>query len=792
MSTLFYCVTQQHSLSLVAVAAVICALGMWTSCALGHESLRSRELRPRVGWGLAAVFAATSAIWATHFIAMIAFEPGLPFRFEVATTLASFVIALAIVALGSCIIVSFPSFVGRAVGGIVGGLAISAMHYTGMSALRTQGALLWDAPTVAVSVTAGIAFAALAAVAPLSKRRWIRHSTPIGLILAVCLDHFVAMSAVTVAYDPSIAPPSEGIELTVLAIIVANVALSIVALSAAALWLRTRDRRQLVAEEERLRDLADVSIEGLLICQHDMVVGSNQSVELMLGTDRDSLHGRSIASLLPDFVGDASCSSAQEADATLHGDAGDRIPVKVMTKEIRIAGKTRMVVAVRDQRERISTEATMRRLAHEDTLTNLSNRFSFGNAVSARFGSRRDAERSFALLMLDLDRFKIVNDSLGHSVGDELLRRVAKRLAKTIRDGDMLARLGGDEFAIVLNAARGPADVTAVADRIIEMIARPFIIDGQIIEIGVSAGVAFAPADGTSTEALSRSADLALYRAKEEGRGAYRFFEEEMNARMHARRTFEHDLRRAIARQELYVVYQPQVDAATGDFDGAEALVRWAHPDKGVVPPNDFVPLAEELGLITAVGEFVLRRACEEAMRWPAHMSVSVNLSPIQLRDQRLAATVATILAETGLPGSRLELELTENALLHDDGRAITVLHSLRALGVRISLDDFGTGYSSISYLRRFPFDKIKIDQSFVRQLPHDPDSTAIVQAVATLGVQLNMKVTAEGVENDEQKRFVAAKGCHQLQGFLFSQPIDADSAAILFGEVPAAANAAA
>ena len=787
MTTLFLCVTEQHSLPLVAVAAVICALGMWTCCALGHEALRSKDKRSRAGWGLAAAVAATCSIWATHFIAMIAFQPGLPFRFEIATTIASFVIAMAMVGAGTWLIVGRPSVTRRVLSGVMVGLAISAMHYTGMSAFRTQGTVSWDYSTVAVSMAAGVIFAILSALAPLSRRRLVRHAAPVFLILAVCLDHFVAMTAITIAYDPSVAPPSEGIDLTVLAIIVANVALGILALSAAALWLRARDLRQLVDEEKRMRDLADVSIEGLLVCENNEVVGSNQSVEAMFGLGRDRLHGRLIDSLLPGFT-----PGIAETDATFRTDGGELVPVKAISKEIRIAGKTRTVIAVRDQRERISTEAAMRRLAHEDTLTGLANRFSFNTDMAARLGSRREGERSFALLMLDLDRFKIVNDSLGHGVGDELLKRVARRLGKAIRDGDLLARLGGDEFAIVLGGAHEVPDVVQVAERIIEMVARPFLIDGQIIDIGVSAGIAFAPSDGDTTEALSRSADLALYRAKEEGRGSYRFFVEEMNARMQARRTFEQDLRRAIARNELYVVYQPQVDSETGRFDGAEALVRWAHPEKGVIPPNDFVPLAEELGLIVMVGEFVLRAACREAMGWPAHMSVSVNLSPIQLRDQRLAATVASILAETGLPGSRLELELTENALLHDDGRAIDVLHSLRALGVRISMDDFGTGYSSISYLRRFPFDKIKIDQSFVRQLPHDPDSTAIVQAVATLGVQLGMKVTAEGVENRDQMEFTAAKGCHQLQGYLFSKPIDAESAAALFAcaDKPAVAAA--
>ncbi|MBR0655327.1 bifunctional diguanylate cyclase/phosphodiesterase [Plastoroseomonas arctica] len=767
MRTLYLCVTERHNLPLVAVAAILCAVGIWTSFALGHEAVRAQTARARRAWGLAAVLAASSAVWATHFIAMIAYEPGLPYRFDTATSVWSFVIALALFGAASAVILTMPSLAGRLIGGGIGGLAISAMHYTGMNAFRTQGALVWDMPVIGVSVAFGIAFAVAAALMPASRSRGVRHLAPVALILAVCLDHFIGMSAVTIAFDPTIPEPSEGINLTLLAAMVANLAFGIVALSIAAVWLQ-------------MRDLADISIEGLLICEDNRVVGMNRSLEMILGTDRNQVIGREIATLLPQLPGGVAPGAA-ETDTTLQVEGADPVPVKVIAKFIHIAGKTRIVVAVRDQRERISTEASIRRLAHEDTLTGLANRFSFNTNLSTRFASRREGGRSFALFMLDLDRFKIVNDTLGHGVGDEVLKRVAQRLAKAIRTADLLARLGGDEFAIVLDNARQPADVSSAAERIIEVLARPFIIKGQVIEIGVSVGIAFAPTDGTSTEALSRSADLALYRAKEEGRGAYRFYEQEMNARMQARRTFEHDLRRAIARQELFVVYQPQVDSTTGRFDGAEALVRWNHPDQGIVSPAAFIPLAEDLGLIGAVGEFVLRKACTDAMTWPSHMTVSVNLSPMQLRDQRLAARVACILAETGLSGARLELELTENALLQDDGRTIAMLHALRALGIRISMDDFGTGYSSISYLRRFPFDKIKIDQSFVRQLPEDGESTAIVRAIATLGQQLGMTVTAEGVETDAQRRFVSASGCGQLQGFLFSKPVTASDVRAMF-----------
>lgn len=791
MTALYYCVSEQHNFWLVVLAAAICAVGVLTAFALGREALRSNIPQVRYGWAFAGSVAAASSIWATHFIAMLAFEPGLPFRFEAVTTVASLVVALGLVSAAAFTVILAPTLTGRLAGGAVAGLAISAMHYTGMSAFKTQGVLHWDATTVLLSVSAGAVFATLSAILPLARTRAVRACGPLLLLIAVCLDHFIGMTAVTVIFDPSIAPPSEGLNQSLLATMVTGVALAILLLSIAAVWLATRDRRQLAAEETRMRDLADVSIEGLLLCENGIVVGANHSLELMLGANREDLIGVSAQTIIP-TISDGRKLGNTETDALLRVADAQAIPVKIVSKEIFIGGKSRTVIAVRDQRERISAEIEMRRLAHEDTLTGLANRFSFGACLSDRFGSKRQADQRFALFMLDLDRFKIVNDTLGHGVGDLLLRRVADRLKRSIREGDLLARLGGDEFAIVAADAVNATEIAAIAEHIIEVISRPFIIETQIIEIGVSIGIAYAPLDGATAEALSRSADLAMYRAKDEGRGLYRFYEEGMNARMQERRDFENRLRRAIARDEFFVVYQPQIDAVTGAFDGAEALVRWQHPEKGVVSPLDFIPLAEEIGLIGAIGEFVLRQACAEAVKWPSHMSVSVNLSPVQLQDARLSKTVAAILAETRLPASRLELELTENALLQDDGRAIAVMHSLHALGVKVSMDDFGTGYSSLSHLRRFPFDKIKIDQSFVRQLPYDPDSVAIVQAVATLALKLGMKVTAEGIETEEQQRFSAAEGCHQLQGYLISRPIEAAAAAALFASAPIRSTAAA
>jgi diguanylate cyclase (GGDEF)-like protein len=551
------------------------------------------------------------------------------------------------------------------------------------------------------------------------------------------------------------------------------------ALALAAVLVLVKDRRRRADEARCLRDLADISADGLLICEGETVLGMNRSLERILGRTSQETAGQSICALLPGFTIDK-ISTTREADAHLACPKTGRIPVRVLRHQVTVGKRRHVVIAVRDQRERLRDDAKMMRLAHQDSLTRLANRLHFTETLAGRFLLPRCGEDSFALLMLDLDRFKAVNDTLGHGMGDELLRRVAVRLTRAVREDDLIARLGGDEFAVLASVGDDLAQIRAIAENILDLVSRPFVIDGHVIEVSTSIGIALAPSDGDEPAQLSRSADLALYRAKEEG-GGYRFFDPEMNLRAQARRSLELDLRRAVARGELEVYYQPQVDTRTGAYDGAEALVRWKHPQRGMVSPGDFIPLAEEIGLIGSIGDWVLRTACAEAVKWPEHLSVAVNLSPVQLRDARLVPTVAAVLAETGLPGSRLEIEVTESALLQDNGNTLSTLNALRALGIRISMDDFGTGYSSLSYLRRFPFDKIKIDQSFIRQIPADPDSVAIVQAVASLGMKLGMSVTAEGVETLEQRSFTSAEGCDQIQGYLISRPVPASQARNLF-----------
>ncbi|SFV29904.1 diguanylate cyclase (GGDEF) domain-containing protein [Hyphomicrobium facile] len=423
-----------------------------------------------------------------------------------------------------------------------------------------------------------------------------------------------------------------------------------------------------------------------------------------------------------------------------------------------------------DITERREIDAKIAHMAHHDALTDLPNRLRFREAMEIALKGIEHG-RSVSTLCLDLDHFKTVNDTLGHPVGDALLQAVADRLRACVRKHDLVARLGGDEFAIVQVDADQPHGATILAQRIIAELSAPFEVLGHQVVVGVSIGIAMAPGDGETADQLIKNADMAMYKAKEAGRATYHFFEPGMDAKLQERRALEVDLRKAIEMDELELYYQPLIRLETNEISGFEALVRWQHPTRGTVSPADFIPLAEETGLIGAIGNWVLNRACADATAWPSHIKVAVNLSPLQFKNNALVLQVVAALGNSGLSGQRLELEITEAVMLHDTDATIAMLNDLRALGVRISMDDFGTGYSSLGYLRKFPFDKIKIDRSFIQDLSANPDSIAIVRAVANIGSALGMATTAEGVETEAELAQLRHEGCTEVQGYLFSKP---------------------
>jgi diguanylate cyclase (GGDEF)-like protein/PAS domain S-box-containing protein len=424
-----------------------------------------------------------------------------------------------------------------------------------------------------------------------------------------------------------------------------------------------------------------------------------------------------------------------------------------------------------DITDRQRAEQRIAHMSRHDALTDLPNRLLFRERLAEALAGVSRGNK-LAVLFLDLDRFKGVNDTLGHPMGDELLKMVAARLRHCVRDIDTVARVGGDEFAIIQTGIEKPLDTAILARRIGEAVRAPYDLAGHAVVVDISIGIAMAPNDGTDPDGLLKAADMALYGAKADGRGTYRFFEAAMDMRMKSRRELETALRLALAAGQFELHYQPLVNVDDRRITGCEALLRWNHPERGMISPAEFIPVAEEIGLIVPLGEWVLRKACLDAASWPDDIKVAVNLSPIQVTSQNLVPIVVNALAAAGLPARRLEVEITESVLMHNTEQNTATLHRLRELGVHISMDDFGTGYSSLSYLRKFPFDKIKIDRSFISGLPGDNESIAIVRAVAGLAANLNMTATAEGVETAEQLETIRALGCVEMQGYLFSRPV--------------------
>jgi diguanylate cyclase (GGDEF)-like protein len=544
-------------------------------------------------------------------------------------------------------------------------------------------------------------------------------------------------------------------------------------------------QRRLALEKQRLDTAVNNMTQGLLFFDaNQRLVICNQRYIDMFGVSRDVIKpGCSFRELLmhrqetgtfaenvDEYIEDILRNMTERGAFQRILTTADGRSIQVLYQPLADGG---WVTTLEDFTERRRSDERIAHLAHYDALTDLPNRALFRDQLERELG-KISRSGQLAVLYIDIDEFKSVNDSLGHPVGDELLKAVALRLDGCVRETDFVARLGGDEFAIVQTGVKNPADVMDLVIRIYQAIRTPYECLGHQLVTDASIGIALAPQDGTDLDQLLKNADLAMYGAKSDGRRTYRFFERQMDARVRARRALELDLRRAIVDGEFEIEYQPIVDLRSDAVSGCEALLRWRHPERGMIPPAEFIPVAEDIGLISQLGEWVLASACAEAASWPDHIKLAVNVSPVQFRNHTLALHVAGALASSGLAASRLELEITEAVLIRDDETALAILHQLRAVGVRIALDDFGTGYSSLSYLQRFPFDKIKIDRCFVNDIAEPGGSCSIVQAVVNLAGARNMTTTAEGVETEAQKQLLRTLGCTEMQGYLFSRAVPA------------------
>jgi diguanylate cyclase (GGDEF)-like protein/PAS domain S-box-containing protein len=784
MFEVYICITEQHDLRLVLLAGLICLFATYTTFSLlGRAAVAGSSAR--TSWLAAAALALGCGVWATHFVAMLAYHPHMRINYKIGLTVLSILIAIFVSGIGLAIAAG-----GRLrsalIGGAVVGTGIGAMHYTGMAAMDMAARIDYDPSMVVASLLIGIALTCVATGIGCMRFDISRRlAATLVLTLAICSLHFTGMSATQFVADPSLVDMSGSFEPSLLAIAIAAITVLVLALSLGGAvvdqHLATRaenEKERLRVSEARFRQLAEATFEGILIHIDGIVIDANEALCRLVGRPLEKLVGRSVLEFINVSNQDSPTARPANSDdaATelelMHGD-GSRIAVEILGQSIDHDGKQARVVAVRDIRERKKAEERIRHMAHHDMLTGLPNRVLFHDRLAQALALAQRNGSTVAVLCLDLDRFKNVNDLLGHGGGDVLLQRVATRLLDNVRAHDTVARLSGDEFAIIQTGVPHPDGAATLAERLVGSVGLPFELDGQQMMIGTSIGVALYPGDGDTGEDLIRAADTALYRAKEAGRHTFRFFEASMDLLLQERSQLERDLRQALANHsELEVHYQPLIDCDGKGVMGFEALLRWNHPQRGPISPVEFIPLAEDCGLILPLGNWVLGTACRDAVKWPENMRVAVNLSPAQFRHADLAGEVLATLQESGLAAERLELEITEGVLIADTDRTLSTLNTLKQAGVHISLDDFGTGYSSLSYLQRFPFDKIKIDRSFVWEMERNADSMAIVRAVIALGHSLRITVTAEGVETENQLALLQNENCDQVQGYLLGRPL--------------------
>ncbi len=775
------CLTTQHDLRLVLIAGLVCLAGCFTTFRL-YSRMRGARGVVRAAWLLLTGLVAGSSVWATHFIAMVAFTPGLKTGYSPTGTLLSLMIAVLFMGGGFAVASAQRSTTNDFAGGVLLGLGVAAMHYMGMSAFVTQGHLVWEHATVGLSAILGVSGATAALVLAGQARSARGQAIGGGLLcLGIVALHFTGMSAITIVPDASVAVPDQLLSGGMLTLAVGSITSMIILGGLGAVAIESQTSRSAL---ERIRRLANAAYEGLVVVQSGRINDANAAFCDLVGAELSELVGRPLLGAILTFDESGPNREGVRREGKLRPIAGGReIPVEVFSRlmddgaRVETSGLT--VLAVRDLRERRAAEEKIRYLAEHDGLTGLPNRNSLQTRLAAAIERVEASGESLSVICVDLDHFKEANDQHGHVAGDAILVEAARRLQLTVQAPSFAARLGGDEF-IVVQIAGGdqPGAAAELAGALIERLSAPAPYAGQELALGASLGVSLYPDDGRTAEALMANADMALYRAKESGRGVYRFFKREMDDSIRERRNLARDLRQGIADGELIVHYQPLARATDGEVCGFEALARWKHPTRGMIPPLEFIPVAEENGLIGALGEWVLRRACADAASWEKPLRIAVNLSPIQLHNPALPSLVHEVLISTGLSPSRLELEITESALFKDYQRALDNLRRLKALGVRIAMDDFGTGFSSLSTLQSFPFDKIKIDKSFVENIHRHDRATVIVRAVLGLGRSLEIPVVAEGVETEEQILFLRGENCTELQGYAIGRPAPVDALA--------------
>lgn len=770
---LYRCIVIDHDIRLVLLAAAICALASFTSVSLVLRAQETSE-SARGRWLLMTALASGLGIWATHFIAMLAYDIGLPKSYDLAPTLLSVVIAILLMGLGFSAFLRAGQTASRLAAGTIIGLGIGAMHYTGMSGLQVWGIMHYDPGWIALSFLLGIggSMGTLILLRRTNGTGRLIYAS-LALTFAICGLHFTGMTALSVEANPSATVHEGLVSDSVLAMFVTLAAVLILTLSLIGATVDRHLAERRAQETRRLRGLANAAMEGIVLLDAEgRIIDANFSFLGLCGRHLATLKGMSFSVCFQNLqFGHGHRSAGYVNDAILIGTEGREIPTEIFFRPVPEHSDAATVAIVRDIRERHAAEQRIDYLSSHDGVTGLANRMLVPDRLLHSFKVAHNSGKKVALHFIDIDAFKDLNLRLGHAGGDEVLKVVAQRIREAARDVDMVARISADQFCIVQEEIESSEGADFLALKVRQKLSKPIEVQGETIHVTACTGIAFFPDDADDVENLLLRAEIAMKRAKSEGRDRYSFFEHAIDEKLEERRALKQELEGAIDRGEMFLVYQPQFLASDEALVGFEVLLRWKHPERGMISPAEFIPLAEESGMINTISVWLLNEACREAASWEVPVAIAVNLSPVQFLEEGLVDMVARKLRKHGLSPDRLEFEITEGVLIADEGRALAILNQLKALGIRLAMDDFGTGYSSLSYLQNFPFDKLKIDRAFVMQMAESPHSAGIVKGVIGLAHGLGIPVLAEGVETTTQLEMLKANRCDEVQGFLLGRP---------------------
>jgi len=774
---IYSCIIFEHDYRLVMLATLICIFSALTAVSMQERARRAPE-RIRSKWVVLTAFTIGSGIWATHFVGMLAYDLGMPVRYDLLPTIGSLLVAMIVPGFGFHFATYHRTKRARAFAGLVIGIGIAGMHFLGMEGMRVQGTISHNMDYIILALFLGIGFSIMALVGMNKTQDVVRHGVAAGLLTAaICGLHFTSMAGVIVRYDPAALMPESLVSEAFLVVGVSVVALVLLAFSLATAYVDRDAARTKTIEAVRLRSLADAALEGIIVMDiGGHIVNANQSFLELCGKKMPELRGHPFTRYFQQFLGEENINALAETrahleEAILLQPLGDEIPTEIFFRQADVNGERQLVAVVRDLREKRAAEQQINYLSNYDVLTGLANRQLMMDRLLRAVPAAIANDSNLALHYVDIDGFKELNTTVGQEGGDHLLRIFALRLQRCVNDHDTVARIGADQFCIIQENIDRIENAELLVEGLLKRLDQPFVIDGRETFLTISVGIAVTPMDTLEPSGLLGLAEVAMRQAKMTAGNSFRFYEQALDQAQLLRRQLKHDLAGAVERGEICMVYQPQYHVRTECVVGFEGLVRWTHPVRGAIGPAEFIPLAEESGQILELGAWIIDECCREAASWENPLKIAINISPVQFQQKTLPDLIENTLLRYGLNPERLEIEITEGVLIADIDRAALVLGRLKKHGIRLAMDDFGTGYSSLSYLQQFPFDKLKIDRSFVRTMLAQEQSRGIVRGMIGLAHGLNIPILAEGVETEAEYAILRVEGCDEIQGYYLGKP---------------------